>query len=206
MRGDNFSPKVEKLILSDGSIVNISDYFYQLIKGMNDGTKFLSMFDYISKHNEQGKVFGLHIRDTLASEDTVEFAMKIPPRNSKRIEALPTVITCGNQLNIDFYAGVTVANGVNIKDNFVMCMNQYINNQSVIQELWAGADINTEAEGAYNTFRDYIPSSKFSSGGTSLQSVNWITQPDCYYSAKLENLDNTECTYSMILYWIEHDV
>lgn len=206
MKGDNFSPQGGKIILSDGTIVDMSDICHALLSGLNDGSKYLSIFDYVSKHNEQGKVFGLHIRDTIPGSDTVEFAFKIPARTTKRIEALPTIITCNKEIYIDFYANVGVTNGINVKDDYVICMNQYINNDSVIEELLAGATINTGAAGAYNTFRDYIPASRFSGGGQSIQFVDWITQPDCYYSSKLENLEVTEATYSMILYWIEHDV
>lgn len=204
MRGDNYSPRVEKIILSDGSVVNLADIYYSLISGMNDGTKYLSIFDYISKHNAIGKVFGMHIRSTIPASSTVSFVMKIPKINVKRIEALPTIITTDNPLNIDFNANVTVTNlGTNIKDLYVMSMNQYLNYPSVIEELSADATITPDT--GYNTFRDYIPANKYSSG-ESLQQINWICQPNCYYSAVLENLDNSECKYNMILYWIEHDV
>jgi hypothetical protein len=204
LRGDNYSPRVEKIILSDGSVVNLADIYYSLISGINNGTKYLSMFDYVSKHNESGKVFGMHIRNTIGASGTVQFVMKIPEINIKRIEALPTIITTDKPLEIDFKANVTVTNlGTNLKDSYIISMNQYLNYPSVIEALSADATITPDT--GYNTFRDYIPANKYSSG-QSLQQIHWICQPNCYYSATLKNLDNAECKYNLILYWIEHDL
>ena len=168
-------------------------------KDLND-----SLQTYVNYHNRYGRVFGLHIRDTIDSEDAVEFAMKIPAATNKIIEALPTIITVDKTVWIDFNCNVGVTNGTNVKDAYVICMNQYLNNESAVTHLMAGATINTEATDAYNTFRDYIPANKYT-GGISKQIINWITQDNCWYSSKIENKDNSTCTYSMILYWIEHD-
>ena len=166
---------------------------------------YMKQIDYISCHNMQGKVFGMHLRDTIASEGEVEFAMKIPPSTTKKIEALPTIVTVDKTVHIDFYADVAVTGGSNVKDNYVICMNQFLNYESSVSELLAGATINTSGPNVINTFKDFIPANKYT-GGTSRQIINWITKADCYYSAKLDNKDNSICTYSMILYWIEHDV
>lgn len=177
---------------------DINDLKNYMVNDLN----YHSVTDYISKHNQLGLVFAIHIRDTIQANGTLQFAMKIPKDSIKIIEALPAMITTDKSLEIDFYKNVQISSSAgNIKDSYIICMNQYINTTSKIEELLASPVITNYGT---NSFRDYIPANKYSSGST-VVGLNWLCQQDCYYACKFVNLDNSICKYKFSLYWIEHD-
>lgn len=149
------------------------------------------------EQNRKGKMFNYNYRDTLALNDTIEFALKLP---STKMEFLPIQIQCNQECSIDYYmdATVTADTGTPILTS-IGCMNQFNPRSTKMQDARIDPTITD-----YGTlvYPDYVYASQFVAG----QSANlphWIVKPNVWYICQINNQEAQAGTLKVNMYWVE---
>lgn len=186
MKGENFSPKNGKVILSDGTIVNLNDFFYDFLYGVIKETMTIITADYTHKKIHDKNYFTVAYLASIASGEygvvagtTGEYAINIIP---------PTVTTSKDSVTVEVYEDVTyTSNGVAIPI--------YNHNRmgSDSAHGWIEMQVNPTV-GNYGTkkiYNDYI------AGGTGLAGIKYgasgrnsqeyVFKPNTKYAMRIHN-------------------
>lgn len=109
MNGDNFAPQSGKLILNDGSIVDVSKYFYNVLKNMYQENQYINTYEKRHKMIHLGRYFSLQSKITVAGSNKKTLAGLT---GDKYLHIIPPIVkTTLSDITINVYEKIEYHNG-----------------------------------------------------------------------------------------------
>lgn len=203
MKGENFAPKNGKVILSDGSIINIGDLFVSFLNGnskfINDN---MSITVYQKRHREihQSNFFTFSKIFTVNSEDVYIFSFET---GNKYIHLIPPILKpSGPNIEFYFYAGSTFANG---SQENIIC-NNFVNPK--ISTVTIKSDVTLSTSGVLK-YTDFAPGATGLGGrvqgGTTAEIEEFVLNKNTKHLGIIDNKDSNNDKMSAYFQWYESD-
>lgn len=203
MNGDNFSPQGGKLILNDGSIVDINNYFYNVFKNFYENNQEVIVYQKRHKMIHLGKYFSVQKLITVPGEDKKTIAGET---STKYVHVVPPILkTTLSKVVFNIYEDVEYSNGND------MIIRNHNRNFSDSTHKWVEivSDPTINDYGSTIIYNDYIPGGTgiggTSYGGSNSEIQEYVFKPNSKYCMDIINNDSDpqDIYVSFAWYWTD---
>jgi len=199
MKGDNFSPSSGKIILSDGTIFDINDYLYSLLKNLYEENQYIIVYQKRHKMIHLGKYFTLQDKITVPGEDKKTLAGTTGDKYLHITQ--PIIKTTLSNVDINVYEKITYHGGTPVTPR------NHNRNYSDLTHKWDDLviDPTIDSYGSTIIYNDYVAGGTgiggTSYGGNSSEIEEYVFPPNTKYCMDIINNNSSSNNIYVLFSW-----